>query len=42
MRELPGGPGVRNLPANAGDTDSITVLEKVHMLQGNKPISHSY
>ena len=42
MRELPGGPGVRNLPANAGDTGSITVMGKVHVLQGNNPVSYNY
>ena len=31
----PGGPGVKNLPANAGDTGSISSLGKVHMPQGN-------
>ena len=33
--DIPGGPGVKNLPANAGDTGSISGLGKVHLPQGN-------
>ena len=31
-RELLGGPVVKNLPANVGDTDSIPGLGRFHML----------
>ena len=33
--DFPGGPVVKNLPANAGDTGSISGLGKFHMPQGN-------
>ena len=33
--DIPGGPGVKNLHANAGDTGSISGLGKVHLPQGN-------
>ena len=33
--DFPGGPMVRNLPANAGETDLIPDLERVHMPWGN-------
>ena len=33
--DFPGGPAVKNLPANAGDTDLISGLGRFHMLQGN-------
>ena len=34
--DFPGGPVVRNLPANAGDRGSIPSAGRFHMLQGNK------
>ena len=34
--DFPGGPVVRNLPANAGNRGSIPGLGRFHMLQGNK------
>ena len=33
--ELPGGPVVNNLPANAGDPGLILGPERSHMLQSN-------
>ena len=33
---FPYGPGVKNRPANAGDTGSIPGPGGVHMLQGNE------
>ena len=33
---FPGGSVGKNPPANAGDTDSIPGLGRLHMLQGNK------
>ena len=30
--DFPGGPAVKNLPANAGDTGSIPDLGRSHML----------
>ena len=33
--ELPGGPVVNNLPANAGDTGSIPSSGRFHMLRSN-------
>ena len=35
QQDFSGGPVVKNLPANAGDTGSIPGLGKYHMLQGN-------
>ena len=35
MEDFLGGPVVKNLPANAGDTSSIPGLGRFHMLQGN-------
>ena len=32
---FPGGPMVKNLPANAGDTGSIPDLGRFHVPQGN-------
>ena len=34
-RDFPGGPVVKSLPANAGDTGSIPVWGRFHVLQGN-------
>ena len=36
LRDFPGGPVVRNLPASAGDMALIPGLGRSHMLQGNK------
>ena len=35
FRDLPGGLVVKNLPANAGDMDSIPGLGRPHVPQGN-------
>ena len=35
LQDFPGGPVVKNLPANAGDTGSIPGLGRSHMLQSN-------
>ena len=35
FRDFPGGAVVKNLPANAGDTDSIPGPGGSHMLQSN-------
>ena len=35
LRDFPGGPVVKNLPANAGATGSILGSGRSHMLQGN-------
>ena len=35
FRDFPGGPVVRNLPANAGDTSLILGLGRIHMLKSN-------
>ena len=35
MAGFPGGPVVKNLPCNAGDTGSIPGLGRSHMPQGN-------
>ena len=35
-RDLPGGPTVKNLPANAGDTGSIPGQERSHVLWSNQ------
>ena len=40
--DFPGGPVVENLPASAGDTDSIPGLEDSTCLSATKPKSHSY
>ena len=31
LEDFPGGPMVKNLPANAGNTDLIPALERFHM-----------
>ena len=33
--DFPGGPVVKNLPANAGDTDSIPGPGRFHVLEGD-------
>ena len=33
--DFPGGPVVKNLPANAGDTGSVPALERFHMPSGS-------
>ena len=35
LKDLPGGKVDKNLPANAGDKDSIPGLGRFHMLQSN-------
>ena len=35
LRDIPGGPVVENLPANAGDTGLITGPERFHMPWSN-------
>ena len=37
MQNFPGGPVVKNLPADAGATNSIPGMVRVHLLQ-----SHDY
>ena len=32
--DIPGGPGVQNMPANARDIGSIPCPERFHMLRG--------
>ena len=41
-REFSGGPGVKNLPANAGNMVSFPGLGRSHMLRAAKAVSHSY
>ena len=36
LRDFPGGPVVKNLPANVGDTGSNPGPGRFHMSQGNK------
>ena len=40
--DFPGGPVVKNLPANAGDMGSISGLGRSHMLWRTKPAWHNY
>ena len=45
FRDVPGGPVVKNSPANAGDTGLIAGSGRFHMLRANwltKPVSHNY
>ena len=35
IEDFPGGPVIKNLPANAGDKSSVPGLERVHMPWGN-------
>ena len=37
--DFPGGPVVRNLPANAGDMGSIPALGRLHKPWGNKALA---
>ena len=39
---MPGGPVVKNPPANAGDTDSIPSLEDSTCCIATKLVCHSY
>ena len=39
---FPGGPVVKNPPANAGDTGSTPGLGRSHIPRANKPVRHSY
>ena len=41
-RDFPGGPVVKNLPANAWDVDSIPGPGRFHMPLATKPMSHNY
>ena len=41
-RGFPGGPVVKNPPANEGDTGSIPGPGRSHMLQGTEPVYHKY
>ena len=41
-RVFPGGPGVKNVPADAGVRDSIPGPGRSHMLGGAKPVHHNY
>ena len=34
-KNFPGGPGVKNPPANAGDMGSMSGLGRLHILQSN-------
>ena len=40
--DFPGGPVVKNLPDNTGDTGSILGLERFHVPRATKPASHNY
>ena len=42
LLNFPGGPMVRNLPANLGDTGSIDVLGGFHMPGATQPSSSNY
>ena len=39
-RDCPGGPVIRSLPANAGNTSSISGLGRFHVPQSNKARAH--
>ena len=41
-RDFPGGPVVKNLPANAEDTGSFLVQEDPTCLEAAKPMCHNY
>ena len=41
-KDFPGGPVVKNLPANAGMIGLIPGLGRFHMPWGNKPTYHNY
>ena len=40
--DFPGGPEVKNLPTNAGDTSSIPGPGRSHRLLSNWVLSHNY
>ena len=40
--DLPGGPGVKNLPADMGDRGSIPGLEHSTCCRATKPLHHNY
>ena len=42
LREVTGGPEVKNLPAIAGDKGSSLVLEDSTCLGASKPACHNY
>ena len=41
-RDFPGGPVVKNPPANAGDTGSIPGLGRSYMPRATKPMHDNY
>ena len=41
-KDLPGGPVVKNPPANARDTSSIPGPGKSHIVGATKPMRHNY
>ena len=41
-RDLPGGAGIKNPPANAGDTGSSPGPEDLTCQGAAKPVSHNY
>ena len=41
-RDFPGGPVVKNPPANAGHTGSIPGPGRSHIPWSNKPVRHNY
>ena len=41
-RNIPGGPMVKNLPANAGDMGSVLVQEDPTCCGATKPMCHNY
>ena len=42
VQGFPGGSKVKNLPANAGDTDSIPGPGRIHMPGATGPVFHNY
>ena len=40
--DFPGGPVVKILSADAGDTSLISGPRRSHVPQGNKPMCHNY
>ena len=40
--DFPGGPVIKNLPANAGDMGSIPGPGRLHNHGANKPVYHNY
>ena len=41
-KNVHGGPGIKNLPCNAGDTGSVPGLGRFHKPWATKLLSHSY